>query len=317
MIIGKVCYLALQNPCNARCPMCLSWRDDSMLPQDRVLGLIQELAAQNWETIMFTGGEFVTLPGIADIVTLIREVGLGVGFITNGTALTTQYAGLLDKLAVRKVVLSRDFPDSERHARWRDLPVFDDRELSAVLGRLAEAGAHVQVNTVLMPSNSDLLARFPQIYFWPVVDTWHLIPIKGPIARGWTEHGRERVRLTLEHMEGELTCNVVGPAFFAAPIDDVRQSRPTERVVRGRTCQVEWSQIYVDASGSVLPCNSIAWEHRAVVGFGNLNTNSPQEILRERARALAANHNAARTGCHACDPLNLHLNEISAARLVS
>lgn len=306
---GSVCYLSLQNPCNASCPMCLSWRDGSALPAASVAGLIQELARQHWDTILFTGGEFVTFPGVADLLAVVREVGLDIGFITNGTALTSDYETLLTGLRIRKVVLSRDFADAGQHARWRRLPEFCDDELRIVLARLADGGAYIQVNTVLMPSNVDQLTAFPAIEFWPVVNAWHLIPVKGPIARGWSTQLRaDTLRAVDSVRANSATCAVVGPSFFRAPIEDVRASRPTEQAVRGRDCRVERSQIYVDASGEVLPCNSIAWECRRTVGFGNLNDTAPAEILRRRTRALAVNHNAARVGCHACDPLNMRQN---------
>ncbi|MGW7412697.1 radical SAM protein [Streptomyces sp. NPDC054863] len=306
-------YLSLQNPCNASCPMCLSWRDDSALPLAKILATVRILAEQGWQRLIFTGGEFVTYPGFAELLSLTGELGLDYGFITNGTVLDPSHDDLLDSPRLTKVVLSRDFADPRRHADWRKLPLFPDDVITDVFARLSGRGVFCQVNTVLMPFNADVLTDFPGLPFWPSIHLWHLIPVKGAMARGWTAEGRRRFAVTtaaLEHRSGPGPA-LVGPlpsGFAELPLPDIRGSRPTEATVRGRSCAVERSQLYIDASGHVLPCNSIAWEERRSIGFGDLNVDPPEVVLDRRRRALEIDHNSDRRGCHACDPLNFAMN---------
>jgi radical SAM protein with 4Fe4S-binding SPASM domain len=318
-------YLSLQNPCNASCPMCLSWRDDSVLPLAAVLDAVVVLAEEGWRRIIFTGGEFATYPGFDELLRRTDECGLDFGFITNGTVLDPAREELFGSPRLTKVVLSRDFADPERHASWRKLPVFSDAAITRAFADLSARGVFCQVNTVLMPSNADDLPHFPALPYWPSLDVWHLIPVKGAMAKTWTEQSRARLAETWAALSAGLTIDDSGPGhhptpvgptligpivsgFADVPLQQIRSSRPTEAAVHGHICGVEQGQIYVDASGHVLPCNSIAWEERRTVGFGNLHADSMRTVLQRRTRALAAQHNAARRGCHACDPLNFAAN---------
>ncbi|MEV6777756.1 radical SAM protein [Streptomyces syringium] len=313
-------YLSLQNPCNASCPMCLSWRDDSALPPDAVRGTLRALADDGWRRVIFTGGEFVTYPDFDELLDLTDRLGLDFGFITNGTVLDPARDDLLDSPRLTKVVLSRDFGDPERHAHWRKLPVFSDEAIADAFARLSARGVFCQVNTVLMPTNADLLDEFPRMPFWPSIDLWHLIPVKGAMAKGWKEELRARfaaqaAALAAAPQPGPRIVGPVPSGFADAPLLHIRSSRPTEVSVRDRTCAVERAQLYIDASGHVLPCNSIAWEERRTIGFGNLHEDSPRTVLERRRQALAADHNAERRGCHACDPLNFDTNAGAVASL--
>ncbi|MBC3839455.1 radical SAM protein [Streptacidiphilus sp. 4-A2] len=293
--------------------MCLSWRDDSVLPAATVRDTLRALAGQGWRRVIFTGGEFVTHPDFDALLELTAQLGLDFGFITNGTVLDPAYDALLDSPRLTKAVLSRDFADPQRHANWRKLPAFSDQVIAEVFARLSARGVFCQVNTVLMPSNADDLPGFPGLPFWPALDLWHLIPVKGAMAKGWTEESRGRFAATAAELggapgPGPTLISPLPSGFAELPLAEIRGSRPTEAAVRGRSCTVELAQLYIDASGHVLPCNSIAWEQRRTIGFGNLHEEPAEAILARRSRALESSHNSARLGCHACDPLNFAAN---------
>ncbi|MBY8883709.1 radical SAM protein [Streptomyces sp. PTM05] len=306
-------YLSLQNPCNASCPMCLSWRDDSVLTAGTVRDALRALADEGWQRVIFTGGEFVTHPDFDALLTLTGRLGLDFGFITNGTVLEPGHDWLLDSPRLAKVVYSRDFADPERHATWRKLPAFPEQDITQALARISDRGVFCQLNTVLMPTNADDLADFTTLPFWPSLHLWHLIPVKGAIARTWNEETRRRLRTTVATLHatpgpGPTLISPLPSGFADIPLTEVRTSRPTGSAVRGRSCTVELGQLYIDASGHVLPCNSIAWEERRTIGFGNLHEESAKAILARRRHALATAHNSGRLGCHACDPLNFATN---------
>lgn len=312
-LLDGTAYISLQNPCNASCPMCLSWRDDSTLPFESVRDALRALAAQGWRLVIFTGGEFIDYPNITELVELTTDLGMNFGFITNGTALSADHNGTLNSPSLCKVVLSRDFSDPEHHAHWRRLPVFSDGEIAEIFARLAARHVFCQVNTVLMPRNVDDLSNFAGLPFWSSLHQWHLIPVKGPMAKSWTEEQRARFATVAADLNDGLTPGptVISPlpsGFADLPLLEIRSSRPTESAVRGRSCTVERRQLYIDASGHVLPCNSIDWDHRRTIGFGNLREESAESILNRRRYALEADHNRERTGCHACDPLNFSVN---------
>jgi MoaA/NifB/PqqE/SkfB family radical SAM enzyme len=293
--------------------MCLSWRDDSVLPVERVVEVIRVLGDFGFDEVILTGGECTLYPGIGAVLDAVRQARLRLGFITNGYTIAgpPEERPDLPYEGISQVIYSRDFPDPAEHATWRKLPVYPDSTILVTLRSVRESGTRVQVNTVLMPRNVEALPHFAGLPFWDNVDAWHLIPVKGPIAKTWKDEQLQGLQRLAAKEAGSLLGRALAmltPGFLTADLADIRASRPTIATVAGERCLRQRSSIYLDASGHVLPCNSIDWTARHTVGFGNVRDVSVMEILDRRQRALGGEHNAVRVGCSACDPLNVRFN---------
>ncbi|MBV6896582.1 radical SAM protein [Xanthomonas euvesicatoria] len=314
--LENIAYLSLQNPCNAKCPMCLSWRDGTVLGVDLIVELIEALADDGWNTIIFTGGEFCTHPGFDRIVETIEKLDIKTGCITNGYSLfSTDAENFFERTKFSHLIYSRDFASSTEHSKFRKLPEWSDDMLAEKFSALsAKKDVSIQINTVLTFQNYRTLSGFLELPFWNHVNSWHIIPVKGPMAKRWSEEDIEHTKQVLRYVDG--CCKEKGKAFFSPDIygftdldlAEISNSRPTQAQVLGKKCLVQEHAIYLDASGIILPCNSIDWASRATVGFGKLGEESAYGILTKRRAMLAKEHNCERVGCQGCDPLNVQKN---------
>jgi MoaA/NifB/PqqE/SkfB family radical SAM enzyme len=92
--------LDMTNVCNHRCPECSGWyfqnRDPESLPIDLACDIIRQLSKAQVRGIIFTGGgEPLCHPQIKEAVKLAYDLGLDVGFITNGSLITEEIARVL------------------------------------------------------------------------------------------------------------------------------------------------------------------------------------------------------------------------------
>lgn len=117
----------LTNICNLHCSYC--GRDDDALHHSpaqyfpvellrRIIVDARDAAGINYVT--FTGGEVTLHPGFREILEMVRDEGMQVGFVTNGWHFDRVYPVILDnREAVRVIAFSLDGATRETHDRWR------------------------------------------------------------------------------------------------------------------------------------------------------------------------------------------------------
>jgi radical SAM protein with 4Fe4S-binding SPASM domain len=90
--------------------MCNHWRRDEyrrvFLTRERLLSLVDELAALNTRHVNWSGGEPTIRKDLPDIIESLSEVRIGSSIITNGTLITREYAERLLKARVQAVMYS-------------------------------------------------------------------------------------------------------------------------------------------------------------------------------------------------------------------
>ena len=94
--------LDVTNLCNHRCPECSGWyfqnRNSDSLSPDLAQDIIRQLAKAKVRGIIFTGGgEPLCHPDIKEIIELTYNLGLDIGFITNGSMINKEIARVLLK----------------------------------------------------------------------------------------------------------------------------------------------------------------------------------------------------------------------------
>jgi len=92
--------LDMTNLCNHRCPECSGWyfqnRNSDSLPLDLARDIIRQFAKAEVRGLIFTGGgEPLCHPHIKELVRLAYNLGLDIGFITNGSLINEEIAKIL------------------------------------------------------------------------------------------------------------------------------------------------------------------------------------------------------------------------------
>lgn len=307
--MDKVAYLSVRNACNARCPMCLSWRSNIELPSPTVEDVLRKLADAGWDRVVFTGGEVVEVAEFERLLNLGASLGLRVGLVTNGTVFAEPFSRFLESPALDYLVYSRDLAGGAAHAKLRVLPILDD-EIHRHLPVLRNRGVFLQLNTVLFPSSVAELSAIASSPLLRMFHLWHVIPVKGAMAASWDDSRRLNsvsVFKTLKEQAGDAEVVCPDPGDFARiPLADLRRGHYTAAVFEeGRYCKAQESLLYLDATGEVLPCNSILWEERGRATYGNVRSSSLDEILERKADQCLNRRPVPSAACASCDPLNV------------
>lgn len=92
--------LDMTNLCNHRCPECSGWyfqnRNSDFLSLDLASDIVRQIAKAGVRGLIFTGGgEPLCHPHIKEVVRLAYNLGLDVGFITNGSLINKETALVL------------------------------------------------------------------------------------------------------------------------------------------------------------------------------------------------------------------------------
>jgi radical SAM protein with 4Fe4S-binding SPASM domain len=146
--------------CNARCVMCNHWRRqgyrNSELTKERLLHLVDELAALGARCVGFSGGEPTLRKDLPEIIARLRSFGIDSNLTSNGTLLTEAYAEQLLDAGIRQVTVSLESPDPQTHDRMVGVTGAWERAVAG-LTRLRSRSAskpRLQVRTVLTQINT-------------------------------------------------------------------------------------------------------------------------------------------------------------------
>jgi MoaA/NifB/PqqE/SkfB family radical SAM enzyme len=126
-------HLEISSRCNCRCKMCHQWTWTSNLQNlnldlvtEQILEVLEHLAMIGVETVTISGGDPMTNPDFAKIIAHAKLLGLAVGILTDGQALTPQFAESINKYA-SWIRFSIDGADKETYECIRGIPGGFDR----------------------------------------------------------------------------------------------------------------------------------------------------------------------------------------------
>jgi len=309
----RVVYIGLRSACNASCPMCVTRLHNVTIPEAVTKALLPLLREDGWTRLVLTGGEFVHCSYALSLLREAADVGFRLGAITNGTVFEPRYRDYLDIAALDYIVYSRDFADEDSHARYRGLLPLD-AAVTTAFRKMRSRPAWIQVNTVLLPDNCVSLELFSLLPFWPDVDEWHIIPVRGTTASRWTRDGRDEAARILRRIEADSKESkplVVSPllsGFDVVPLESICAGHYTKDYLSMRSCGAERHLLYIDPWGEVLPCNSVLWPQSRRVSLGNILTEKGSVILDRKRDWLNRPKLGSHEACRACDPFNVLQN---------
>ena len=144
--------------CNLACVHCRASSAcgpyEGELDTGRCLQLLDEIAAFSQPVIILTGGEPLLRPDIFEIAAYGDSKGLRMVMATNGTLVDDETAIKIREAGIRRVSISLDGIDAQRHDAFRQVPGAFEGALSGIEA-LKRAGVEFQVNTTITRMNLD------------------------------------------------------------------------------------------------------------------------------------------------------------------
>ncbi|MDO8721655.1 MAG: radical SAM protein, partial [Syntrophales bacterium] len=146
--------------CNLACIHCRASSEcgpyQGELDTDRCKRLLDEIAAFSTPVIILTGGEPLLRPDIFEIAAYGNGKGLRMVMATNGTLVTEEIARRIIDAGIRRVSISIDGLNAERHDAFRKVPGAFAGTMAGIEA-MKKAGLEFQINTTVTKMNIDQL----------------------------------------------------------------------------------------------------------------------------------------------------------------
>ncbi|KPA17751.1 hypothetical protein MHK_002033, partial [Candidatus Magnetomorum sp. HK-1] len=151
--------------------------------------------------------------------------------------------------------------------------------------------------------------------FWQFADIWHINPVKGILAKKWNY---QNCQLAINNLlwlkknylnSGKIIVTPLDGGFDKEIFSNISKSFYTKTVTSTNLCQAHYKMLHIDTSGDVLPCNSILWETKNFVKYGNINSEKICYILKKRNTRIYKNEIIYKAACQACDSINIIRNK--------
>ena len=150
--------------CNLACAHCrasaLSGAYAGELDTGACLKLLDDIAAFSQPVVILTGGEPLLRKDIFDIATYGNRKGLRMVMATNGTLVTDEMAWRILDAGIKRVSVSIDGADAERHDQFRRIPGAFAGSMRGIEA-MKRAGLEFQINTTITQAN---LNQLPAIH---------------------------------------------------------------------------------------------------------------------------------------------------------
>lgn len=252
--------LSVTRACMCKCVHCFvsDQEIDERLDTDRVIGMIDELAAWGVLKIQFFGGEPTMRPDLFQLMRHATSRGLRIGLSTNGILLDRAYVDELHRIGLSNVQLSLDSADRRAHDALRRYPGCYDLALRAV-AELRRVDIPVMISTYATHKNVNNGDLVRLIQLARDIGATGITILPAVLAGAF--EGAERAQLTDQDMR---TIYALGDPTFVFLEDTYTQDNPVER-----KCVCAKKEVfYISPEGEVQPCPAIP------VSFGNAHEGS-------------------------------------------
>lgn len=272
---SKVCYIDMTNHCNLNCVYCYNsnerqrnlTRGAKELTDNEILELLEELKANSFEYLVFTGGEPLLRKNVFKFAQLARNLGIQTVLLTNGTLITQDMAKeIADKFNF--IIVSLDSCIKEEHELLRGKGTFS-KIIKALEYMAATDQVVISIRPIITRTNIDNLYKLPRFaydrfgcsYFEPTfylpnslieMTTLKLLP--DPEAY---RSGMNRFYLELRKFSGTTEKNY-------------------ESLTLSGKCGAGKSIFSISATGNVYPCQALHYDR---FFLGNVRMHKFKDIL--------------------------------------
>jgi len=256
----------------------------------RCLQLLDEIAAFSQPVIILTGGEPLLRPDIFEIAAYGDSKGLRMVMATNGTLVDDSTAAKIRDAGIRRVSISLDGVDAERHDAFRQVPGAFAGALSGIEA-LKRAGVEFQVNTTITRMNLDQvegLLALAQKLGAAAHHVFLLVPTGRGKEMAHQAISPEDYEKTLDWFyEAGLACPMQLKATCAPHFYRIYHQRKKERAATSvpenplhamtRGCLGGSSFVFISHQGQIQPCGYLELD------CGQLREKPFEEIWKESA----------------------------------
>lgn len=248
-------YIEVTTKCNFACITCIrsSW-EDSLLHMDwatfeNILDNLKDLP--NLESVHFGGfGEPMMHPKIFDMLRAVKELGLKVEMITNGSYLTEDNIQKLIDLELDVLFTSLDSPDEEEYNEIRQGADFQDvfhnvKKLQAMKLERKTKKPELGIEFVAMKKN---YAKLPKL----IRMAWDLHASKVIVSNLIPYH--ESMKDEIVYDIDDTGCLFKGESFVTA----IRATMSSMKLRTERHCKfVKDKSLCINYQGNVSPCYAL------------------------------------------------------------
>ena len=279
--------------CNSRCIMCDRWDkqkfpDRDLLPRERILEVVDEMAAMDVMSISLSGGEVFLRKDILDIVRHIRKRGINTLINTNGLLVTESLATEIASSGLNEIIFSIDSAKADLHDRIRGVPGNFKRVIKAIRhcvaarGRAGNKRLKISANSTLCDWNAGEFADILSLVDTLSMDSLTISPVHTIDHMGFNP--QNKMSLSPEGIHRFLASFQRLPARLRnlMPFQDTYFHNFSKLVndpgaLKGYHCTAGHLTLQIHPNGDVHPCIM------AFRKLGNLKQHSLKDILRSEA----------------------------------
>lgn len=238
--------------CNFRCPHCGTAASEAKpqeLKAEEIIPVIDNLAEIGCKLLSLTGGEPILRDDIFNVIKHAKEMGIGIGFVTNGYAIE-KYAKDIERTEVDSVLVSID-GYKENHDRIRGMPGAYKKAIQSIEILKKIGVPAVGVSTVCLKENLNDIPKIVDDVFAHGCDR-HRIQSIVPEGRAKgkgnkPEEIKQVLRYVLDARKKGIKTEVCEGLGFLGPL---------EKRVRPYTffCSSGWSTFTIMDDGTVMGC---------------------------------------------------------------
>ena len=272
--------------CNLSCIHCRASSEygpyEGEFSTDQCLRLLDDIAAFSKPVIILTGGEPYLRDDIFEIASYGDQKGLRMVLATNGTLVTDEIAGRTRESGIKRVSVSIDGSNAEKHDAFRGVPGAFDGAMAGI-ETFKKAGVEFQINTTITRLNLDQIEEIFDMTIKLGAAAHHiflLVPTGRAREMADQEIAPEDYEKTLNWFyEQSLTCPIQLKATCAPQYYRIFHQRkaksqntgsPLHTMTRG--CMGGSSFCFISSTGQVQPCGFLE------IDCGRLKEKSFEDI---------------------------------------
>ena len=250
--------MELTHRCNLSCKHCyVDVPPDNEITTTEIKDIIDQLTEAGCMYLMLTGGEVLTRPDFFDITFYAEKIGVKVNILTNGTLITPEIAGEMQKLRPDFVVVSLYGSTAKSHDSVTRTPGSLEATIQGVK-LLNRVDVTVILQTLLMDSNyheADSMKTLAAELGVPLRIRHELIPARSGLLTPYQYQ-----------LEPEQACRHIGRFW---------ENNGTVPSKNSELCMAGKGMCSISPAGDVFPCLIMP------MVVGNLRQNSFKDIWKD------------------------------------